>query len=404
MKYVSTTIAFSAVAVMTVSACAGDSDGGTTAQFAHPNDSTTWLAAADTEWAEAIQEDTDGEVEVNIHWAGALADAFDAPDAMGSGAADLGILFPMYSPSQFPAWNWLTEYAFESDTRPVIGDMQAYAAMLEISLQYPAFQDEFREQGIEPLLPMFEMNSGYYLLCNEPVTSVSDAEGNTVRTAGGPWEREARALGMAPTQIGAGEMYEALQRGTIDCSINPLRDMVSFDLLEVATDITMDSETMFTAFSANYSANQEWWDSLDEEVQDQLWETFGDHAGRFVESGLRDDFLIREASEEYGVTIHEMESDMRDAIEENQQERLDDALADAPSSLDGQEEEILEAYSEAMDKWEVIVAEELGYAGQVPETWQEVISSDLSIDDIDFDPFAERIWDEVLVNYVPSER
>lgn len=393
-----------AVSVMALVTACSSGASSNTAQYAHPNDPSTWLANADKEWADDVENATDGDVSINIHWSGALAAAPEAADAMSSGTSQIGILYPIYTPSKFPTWAWLSEYSFLSDPRPMIGDMQAYAAALEVSLNSDLLMEEYREQGIEPILPLFEMNAGYHLVCTEPVTSLDDAKGKTVRTPGGPWERETTALGMAPTQMGVGEMYEALQRGVLDCSVNPLRDMVAFDLIEVATDITMDDEVGFTGFNAALSANGDWWEGLGQETQDEIWTTLKDYSERFVSAGLGADLEIREEIDKYDVKIHEMDPDMREALKENQEQRMDSAMSDAPEGSENQQEELLTAYTEAMEKWEQIIADELGYGEKIPATWSEIIASDMTIDDIDFGPFSERLWDEVLEPAMPSNR
>ncbi|WP_176980780.1 TRAP transporter substrate-binding protein DctP [Paramicrobacterium humi] len=390
--------------VALTAACSSGGASTNVAQYAHPNDPTTWLANADKEWIKDVESATDGDVKVNIHWSGSLAAAPEAADAMASGTSQIGILYPIYTPSKFPNWAWLSEYSFQSDARPVIGDMQAYAAALEVSLNSDLLKDEYRDQGIEPLLPMFEMNAGYHLVCTEPVTSLDDAKGKTVRTPGGPWERETTALGMAPTQMAVGEMYEALQRGVLDCSVNPLRDLIAFDLIEVATDLTMDDEIGFTGFDAALGANLDWWDGLGPEGQDEIWSTLKDYSERFVAAGLGADFELREKSKEHGVTIHEMGDDMREALQKNQSQRMADAMSTAPKGSGEQHEKLLSAYSAAMDKWQRIITDELGYGDKVPATWSEIIASDLSIDDIDFEPFGDRLWDEVLKPAMPSTR
>lgn len=404
-------LALKTVAIATIALTAGcaTGDGGgssnkTVAQYAHPNDPTTWLAHADEEWIEDVSAATDGAVEVKVHWSGSLAAPTEAADAMGSGTSQIGILYPIYTPSKFPTWAWLSEYSFQSDARPVIGDMQAFAAALEVSLNSDLLKEEYRSQGIEPLLPLFEMNAGYHLVCTQPVTSLSAAKGRTVRTPGGPWERETSALGMAPTQMPIGEMYEALQRGVLDCSVNPLRDLIAFDLIEVATDLTMDEQAGFTGFNAALGANLDWWESLSPETQDQIWSTMKDYSSRFVAAGLGADFELRQHVEENGVTLHEMGSDMREALLTNQRDRLANAADTAPTGAQGESEALLKAYQEAMQKWERIIAEELGYAEQVPGTWSEIISAGMTIDDIDFGPFADRLWDEVLSKATPSQR
>lgn len=371
-------------------------------QNAHHNAPTTWLARSDQEWADEIAERSDGKIQIEFNWSSALAGPADSIEALGSGIAQIGLAFPVFAPGGFEVDAWISDLSFLSSPHPVIGDMQAWAASVEWGLNTPAKIEEFRNQGVEPLLPHIETNANYFLVCTEPVTSLADAQGKTVRVAGSAWTKEAEAIGMAPAQMPAGDMFEALQRGVIDCSLNPFRDMVDFGLLEAANQVTFDPEVSFSGFNFALAANKEWWDSQPLEARQLIWSSLRNYTERQLEAAVEQDFVLIEGADELGTEIHAMEADLREALVANQQERREAAVANAPAAVADDAEEIVAAWEETMDRWFDIIHDELGYGEQIPPTWDEFVEAGMTIEDIDFGPWADRVWEDVLEPQMPS--
>lgn len=389
---------------LAVAACSGGggaSAGSETLQDAHHNEPETWLGKSDQGWAEDVTELSDGDLHINFHWASSLAGAADSVEAMGSGTSQIGLLFPVYAPGGFEVDAWIADLAFLSSPHPVIGDMQAWAASLEWALETPEKIEEFRERGVEPLLPHFEINANYYLACTEPVTSLDDARGKKVRVAGAAWAKEAEALGMATTETPPGEMFEALQRGVIDCSLNPFRDMVDFGLLDVANHITADDDQVFSGFNVALGVNKDWWDQQDTERKQAIWRSLQDYPGRQLQAAVGQDFVVPQQAEELGLELHNMSPDMRDALAGNQDKRIEEAIENAPAELEDPEA-VIAAFQESMDRWYEIVHDELGYGDSIPASWEEIVESGMTVEDIDFGPWSERVWEEILEPRMPN--
>ena len=371
-------------------------------QNAHHNAPTTWLARTDQQWADDISDLTDGKIAIEFNWASSLAGPADSAEALGSGTSQIGLAFPVFAPGGFDVTTWISTLSFLNSPHPIIGDMQAWAASVEWGLSTPAQIAEFHARGIQPLLPHIETNATYYLACTSPVTTLADARGKSVRVAGAAWRAEAEALGMTPVQLPIGEVFEALQRGVIDCTLNPFRDLVDFGLLAAATEITFDPDQSFSGFNFSLATNKAWWDAQPVEARQIIWSTLGDYAERQMQAAITQDFVLLEQADALGLTIHAMQADFRSTLSANQEERLAAAVANAPAVIAADAEAIVAEFQRLNDKWYDIIVNELGYGSQIPATWDEVIATGLSPADIDFGPWAQRVYEEIFAPRMPN--
>ena len=108
---------------------------------------------------------------------------------------------------------------------------------------------------------------GYRNFCSvgKEITNAKSLEGLKVRTTASPVEVDvAKALGMSPTPIAWGEVYTALQQGTIDAEGNTFPHLFGAKHHEVLR---------YAMYSYhNYGmqlcvANKKWWDGLNPEVK-----------------------------------------------------------------------------------------------------------------------------------------
>jgi TRAP-type C4-dicarboxylate transport system substrate-binding protein len=78
----------------------------------------------------------------------------------------------------------------------------------------------------------------YYMVCRSPVRTLADMKGKKVRSYGDDVPRMLQAIGAIPVNLLPGELYESLQKGTIDCTPYSLGTAVSLKLHEVAKYVT----------------------------------------------------------------------------------------------------------------------------------------------------------------------
>ena len=100
--------------------------------------------------------------------------------------------------------------------------------------------------------------------CRKPVASLADIKGLKIRTNGPAAADLVNYLGGQPTSIAFGEVYTALERGTVDCGITGTGSGNGVKWYEVTSHLY----TLSTAWSTTgYFVNLAWWNKLDPQVR-----------------------------------------------------------------------------------------------------------------------------------------
>lgn len=106
--------------------------------------------------------------------------------------------------------------------------------------------------------------SGQMLFCRKPISALADIKGMKVRTFGPSSTDLVKALGGQPVSLAFGEVYTALERGTVDCAITGSGSGNGAKWTEVATHLY--TQPLFWAVSG-YFVNLAWWNKLDPAVR-----------------------------------------------------------------------------------------------------------------------------------------
>ncbi|PKN42249.1 MAG: C4-dicarboxylate ABC transporter [Deltaproteobacteria bacterium HGW-Deltaproteobacteria-18] len=157
------------------------------------------------------------------------------------------------------------------------------------------------------------MNSEYgyrnYVSAKKPLNSIGDLKGLKVRTTDSPIEvAVAKALGMSPTPIAWGEVYTALQQGTVDAEGNNWEHLVNAKHIEVLK-YAMDS-------NHNYSMhllmmNKQKFDELPAAVQSLLMESAKEALDWQRAISIEHEAKAEKAMLDAGITIHRLTDEQR---------------------------------------------------------------------------------------------
>ena len=112
---------------------------------------------------------------------------------------------------------------------------------------------------------------GNVMFCRPAVKSFADLKGRKIRTFGPSLGDLVVALGGQPVSIAFGEVYSALERGTVDCAITGTQSANATKWFEVTTNMYL--LPLAWATSAYY-ANAKWWNGLDPEVRNFIARSF----------------------------------------------------------------------------------------------------------------------------------
>lgn len=207
------------------------------------------------EWADQIEEGTDGQLTVKAFYDGSLLKTEDSIPGVGDGRADLSMGSPQYHPG---------ELVISSVTELPFVTQNAEAQTLAIRDAYEseeAFRQEWNNMGVEVLL--FVPTGANVIVTEKPMASVDDMDGLSIRAVG----RTASALeavGASPKSVPISEAYEGLERGLFDAisslSVNVADQIGALDAAPHIYDAGFGEYTVIVI-----TANKQWYDGLPED-------------------------------------------------------------------------------------------------------------------------------------------
>ena len=214
-------------------------------------------------WADAMEKQTNGHWKIKIHYGGVLAPPKENWDGLQAGMFEAAGVCMAYTPGKVPL-HTVQELPFMApDGTANIGKM--WIALWE----HPAMRKELAKWNAVPLLPAG--HSQFQLMGNKPIRTVADLQGVRVR-AGGEIAKVLQQFGAVPTMLPAPEVYEAIDRGTIDLVAFPWAYAFgSFKVYEVSKYAT--SKISLGTMGCTYVANKDAWDALPDEFKKihQAW-------------------------------------------------------------------------------------------------------------------------------------
>ena len=175
----------------------------------------------------AIEKRTNGQVKINITFAQGLGKTTELLTLTAKGAIDMTATAPGYNPDQLHYWRaFQLPLTFETSK-------QAMQVLGTVVKEFPVYRQEMNNAGVEWL---FQQPLGeYYLSGSNPACdSVEGIKGKKIRSFGADIPKAFSAIGAVPVTVAPTEIYEALQRGTLDYSFINAGNMQAFKLVEVA--------------------------------------------------------------------------------------------------------------------------------------------------------------------------
>lgn len=216
------------------------------------------------QWADQIKEASDGRLNITIYSAGALASGTAALDALRTNVCDIAWIYPPYFSGQFP----LSEVI--SQPIGVTSVPQGTQVLYGLYEAYPELQEELSE--FVPLMMHTNPTNKICSIDGYPIDSVDDLQGLTFRASAGTPSDLLLAWGATPIQMAPGDIYQAVERGTVEGYIFDWSGIVSFGLQEVTANLTTMPVYLGPYF---LMMNQNSFNSLPEDLQQILLENSG---------------------------------------------------------------------------------------------------------------------------------
>lgn len=177
-------------------------------------------------WVRLVRERTKGQVEIKLFPPGAIAKGKQIYGAVQSGAVEVGCSYGAYHSTEIPAA--YAEYSIPMGFKDMDAVYKFYyqyknGAVLKL------LDKLYRKKGTT-ILSVAAFTVGF--MTKFPINSIADLKGQKLR-ASGSYAALAKNLGAAPVLLPSPEQYMALQRGTIDGTLNPLYMVETYKLKEV---------------------------------------------------------------------------------------------------------------------------------------------------------------------------
>ncbi|WP_167045591.1 TRAP transporter substrate-binding protein DctP [Salinibacterium sp. ZJ454] len=329
------------------------------------------------------REHSEGKIDFEPYYSATLAPPAESLAAIKSGLTDIGFFGATFNPQELPISYWGTNVA-----RDVIGPghpgstVVGSAATNALYQTSPELLAEFAESN---MVPLAVMHSGPFpMLCMEPVESTEQAQGKVVATFGSPWKEEVEALGMTNVSLPPPELYEALQRGIVDCVSSAANNHVNLGLMEAAKYLTLIDGA--AGSGSGYAINKGVWDGLPSAAQEILIEAKASFVRGYVSETLSTFSKLTSEAERLGVTILDP-TDLNITVHKQSDAVAGGLKRTAPTTLTDPQAFIkpLEGYR---DHWSELVADELGLQPRHDGEFQGLLKafSD-SADALDFDEY-----------------
>lgn len=341
-----------------------------------------------THYKEAVEERSNGKITVELAWNQSIASYEDLHNALADGRVDMAFTLPSYEPAEFPAFTALNDLLGGDPEPPLTGELVTNLAAAEISWQSPEILEEYEQIGVTPFVPVMA-SASYYSICSDEATELEDWDGLQVRVGSPAALDLVSHLGGSPVSIAGVEAYEALQRGTIDCTLGVLSDAAQGGFFEVAPHLGYPTTTSFPRVAGAILTGSGV-DELPVAYQQILFDSFDAYFDGSMKANGKDEAIAQ--VNELGGSVVEVSTELQEEIQRFTELQREEVVE---SGILG--EDIVDRLQASREKWTDRVAE-LGYedGGTLAEfdDWHDP--------DADYRPLAQELFQEVMLEHRPG--
>ena len=229
-------------------------------------------------WADELNKRSNGDLTIKFFWGQSLVKGKETLKAVGAGLSQMGTILGIYTPADLPIWNYANAPFAGTD---IWVGMRTWHEMRKT---VPELEAKTIKKKIKIL---FNNSAGpvQLLSAKVPITSVAQLKGKKIRATGG-WVQLFKALGAVPVKIGFGELYAALDRGTVDGTINYIPYVKSYKHYEVASHLTIVNMGQVLGYGGGI--NLKLFNSMAKNLQDILVNTSSEYIDVYAKNYIDD--------------------------------------------------------------------------------------------------------------------
>ncbi|MDF1854464.1 C4-dicarboxylate TRAP transporter substrate-binding protein [Pseudooceanicola sp.] len=220
--------------------------------------STTFRAGSEP-MLRRLEEQSNGEMKWETFTGGAMGGPKELLGNAGAGILDASGVVDIYVKASLPHSTLVSGMLIVGE------DPAAMAgAMNEFQLLHcPDCLKDHEKNNVKAM--GFSATGTYHLICKDEVHTAEQLRGKKVRAVGG-MGRAIQSLGGTPVSITTAEMYEAMQRGQMDCATASAAWLDTYNLRDFSKSIVIDSLGSYFGIMS-FVINKDVWDDLSEANQ-----------------------------------------------------------------------------------------------------------------------------------------
>ncbi len=300
-------------------------------------------------FTKAVEEQTGGALTIEVLGGGAVVSSKTSLGGIGSGLVSSGYVIDSYIPKTLPHSNLSTNLGVFHKT-----PLAATGAVTEFQMLHcPGCVQEMADSGAISL--GVQSLSPYVLMCREPVTSIDDLKGRKTKTSG-PWGPMMAGLGAIPVNMPVTDLYEGLQRGTIDCVLGPEGWLKSFSLWESARHV-VDQPLGTWAGGHVMTVSKEVWDDMPQASRQAIIDNLPDMLVAMTLAYDDEAAIAREEAAEHGLTYAPSFPELVEAFAKARESVMADVVAQAKDRGVEDADALAKTFLEVREKWDGIYAE-----------------------------------------------
>lgn len=323
---------------------------------------------------EEVKQATDGELDFKLFTGGTPLSAQATLGGLQAGAVDAGMVILTYHPAEFPLVQYLNDLAVPTgDTLVVAGAFNEY-----VMTKCQRCQDEFKAAGVT--------FTGSYtaaplnLVNREVYRAPEDLVGKRVRIPGGDFNsRWAKHFKLSPINVGGSEVYEMMNRGAVDITLNPAAILQTHSLGDVAKSVITLPVAMHRV-SSPYVFSAESWANLTEQQRRAVLGSAAVAMMRITGAYLKESEAALQEAAANGLEVIEPGEDLMASMSEFLEGDLETIYRSAREQYQIEDpEKIRDEFLALIEKWKGIAEETGRDPVKMGERLRENAYSDLDV-------------------------
>ncbi|MFB4163127.1 DctP family TRAP transporter solute-binding subunit [Alteribacillus sp. JSM 102045] len=262
------------------------------------------------EFASRLEEKSDGQITMDVYEFGGLGSEVDQVEQLQSGAVEFAIVSPGFTGTMVEEGQIFALQFLLPDDQEVTHELLNTSEALNEDLAAL-----YEENDIKPL--SFWTEGAMQWTGNRELTAPEDFEGFKMRTQDSPLIQESyKAYGADPSVMSAGDLYGALQQGTVDGQENPIFFIADSSYHEVQDYMTISNHNTYVAMT---TVNPTFYNDLPDDIKEMIDETVEEmrDVGFELQDELNDELLSEiEDNEENPTEVTELTEEQREAFRE----------------------------------------------------------------------------------------